>query len=63
MPSFIIYQEANDFEKISERNQDFNFIGFNVRNLTYNGDVDLFLERSLGQFELWFKDRKDTPAD
>lgn len=27
------------------------FIGFNVRNLTYNGDVDLFLERSLGQFE------------
>lgn len=27
------------------------FIGFNVRNLTYNDEVDLFLERSLGQFE------------
>lgn len=39
------------------------FIGFNVRNLTYNDDFDLFLERSLGQFEPWFKDRKDTPAD
>lgn len=39
------------------------FIGFNVRNLTYNDEVDLFLERSLGQFETWFKDRKDTPAD
>lgn len=36
------------------------FIGFNVRNLTYNDEVDLFLERSLGQFETWFKDRKDT---
>lgn len=59
MPSFIIYQEANDFEEIRTSI----FIGFNVRNLTYNGDVDLFLERSLGQFELWFKDRKDTPAD
>lgn len=63
MPSFIIYQEAMTLKRSHKEIMTSIFIGFNVRNLTYNDEVDLFLERSLGQFETWFKDRKDTPAD
>lgn len=51
MPSFIIYQEAMTLKRSHKEIMTSIFIGFNVRNLTYNDEVDLFLERSLGQFE------------